>query len=83
MSLAGLVLLKTTRFWVREDATNTDASNIDLDKLRPIGQLGVMSYSRIVSTFKLPRRRWRNEPAQFELQIGPENQQHDSAVPSP
>lgn len=47
MSVAGLVLIKATRFWVREDATNDDVSNIQLDKLRPIAQLGGMSYGRI------------------------------------
>ncbi|KAL6850724.1 hypothetical protein ACO1O0_007849 [Amphichorda felina] len=61
MSVAGLVLVKATRFWVREDATNDDASNIALDKLRPVGQLGGISYGRIVSTFELPRSRWSDE----------------------
>lgn len=61
MSVAGLVLIKATRFWVREDATNDDVSNIDLDKLRPIAQLGGMSYGRISSTFELPRKRWADE----------------------
>ncbi|KAK9443200.1 FMN-binding split barrel [Metarhizium brunneum] len=67
MSLAGLVLLKATRFWVREDATNSDASHIDLEKLRPVGQLGGISYSRIISTFELPRRRWEDEYPKSEL----------------
>lgn len=67
MSLAGLVLLKATRFWVREDATNSDASHIDLEKLRPIGQLGGISYGRILSTFELPRTRWKDEYPKSEL----------------
>lgn len=67
MSLAGLVLLKATRFWVRDDATNSDASHIDIEKLRPIGQLGGISYGRIVSTFELPRSRWKDEYPKSEF----------------
>ncbi|WYZ33990.1 hypothetical protein EsH8_I_000266 [Colletotrichum jinshuiense] len=66
-SVAGMVLLKATRFWVREDAANSDFSHIALDKLRPIGQLGGMSYGRITSTFELPRRRWEDEKPKSEL----------------
>ncbi|KZF21334.1 hypothetical protein L228DRAFT_249139 [Xylona heveae TC161] len=61
MSIASLVLVKATRFWVREDAVNEAGSHIDLDKLRPIGQLGGISYGRITSTFELPRPRWVDE----------------------
>ncbi|KAI1875052.1 uncharacterized protein JN550_002481 [Neoarthrinium moseri] len=61
MSVASLVLIKATRFWVREDATNADVSHIDLNKLRPIAQLGGMAYGRISSTFDLPRPRWNDE----------------------
>lgn len=67
MSVASLVLLKATRFWVREDATNEDLSHIDLDVLRPIAQLGGMSYGRVTSTFELPRRRWKDEVETNEL----------------
>lgn len=75
MSVAGLVLLKATRFWVREDATNSDASHIDLEKLRPIGQLGGISYGRILSTFELPRSRWTEEYPKSELLTSLENKQ--------
>ncbi|KAK0368107.1 hypothetical protein CLIM01_14537 [Colletotrichum limetticola] len=61
MSDAAICLLKATRFWVREDAANEDCSHIELDKLRPVGQLGGMSYGRILSTFELPRTRWQDE----------------------
>ncbi|KAI1498986.1 hypothetical protein F5X99DRAFT_391336 [Biscogniauxia marginata] len=61
MSVASLVLIKATRFWVREDATNADVSHIDLEKLRPIGQLGGISYGRITQTFELPRKHWIDE----------------------
>lgn len=67
MSAAGIVLLKATRFWVREDATNADASDVALDKLRPIAQLGGLSYGRISSTFELPRKRWAAEMAKSSL----------------
>ncbi|KAI1358291.1 hypothetical protein F5Y08DRAFT_322204 [Xylaria arbuscula] len=60
-SLAGMVLIKATRFWVREDAANKDFSHIDLDKLRPVGQLGGMAYGRITSTFDIPRGKWGEE----------------------
>lgn len=67
MSVASLVLIKASRFWVREDAANADYSHIDLDKLRPLGQLGGMSYGRITSTFEMPRRRWQDEQPKSEL----------------
>ncbi|KAI1843841.1 hypothetical protein JX266_009897 [Neoarthrinium moseri] len=66
MSIASLVLIKATRFWVREDATNADVSHIDLNKLRPIAQLGGMAYGRISSTFDLPRPRWNDEQPKSE-----------------
>lgn len=67
MSVAGLVLVKATRFWVREDATNADASDIDLEVLRPAGQLGGMSYGRVVSTFEVPRKTWKRELPKSEM----------------
>lgn len=67
MSSAAIVLLEATRFWVQEDAANEDFSHIDLEKLRPIAQLGGMSYGRITSTFELPRMRWVDEQPKSEL----------------
>ncbi|KAL0939868.1 uncharacterized protein CTRU02_206478 [Colletotrichum truncatum] len=67
MSIAGMILLKATRFWVRDDAANSDFSHIELDKLRPVGQLGGMSYGRITSTFEVPRKRWQDEMPESEL----------------
>ncbi|KAM5386673.1 hypothetical protein ACJZ2D_000636 [Fusarium nematophilum] len=61
MSGSALCLIKATRFWVQEGAANEDFSHIELDKLRPIAQLGGMSYGRISSTFELPRGRWQDE----------------------
>lgn len=67
MSIASLVVIKATRFWVQEDAVNADCSHIDLNKLRPVGQLGGISYGRITSTFELPRPRWEDELPKNEL----------------
>jgi flavin reductase (DIM6/NTAB) family NADH-FMN oxidoreductase RutF len=66
MSLAGLVLIKATRFWVQEDSTNEAVNHIDLEKLRPIAQLGGISYGRIAATFELPRSRWSDEVTRSE-----------------
>lgn len=67
MSNAAICLIKATRFWVQQDAANEDFSHIELDKLRPIAQLGGMSYGRISSTFELPRSRWEDEKPKSEL----------------
>ncbi|RTE78035.1 hypothetical protein BHE90_007491 [Fusarium euwallaceae] len=67
MSNAAICLIKATRFWVQEDAANEDFSHIELDKLRPIAQLGGMSYGRISSTFELPRSRWVDAQPKSEL----------------
>ena len=53
-----LAILEGTRFWVREDAIHEKQSRIDLEKLRPVGQLGGVSYARIDNTFELPRSNW-------------------------
>ena len=61
MSIASLVLIKATRFWVQEDAANAETSHIDLNKLRPLGPLGGISYGRVTSAFEQPRRRWKED----------------------
>ena len=67
MSVAALVLIKATRFWVQQGAANAEASHIDLDKLRPLGQLGGISYGRVTSTFERPRKRWVDEAPKSKL----------------
>jgi flavin reductase (DIM6/NTAB) family NADH-FMN oxidoreductase RutF len=67
MSVAANVLIKASRFWVREDATNKDVNHIDIEKLRPVGQLGGMMYARVSETFEVPRRRWKDEVAGREV----------------
>lgn len=58
MSIAAVGIVEATRFWVREDAINEDRSHVDLKVLRPIAQLGGISYARITETFELPRSTW-------------------------
>ncbi|KAF2130167.1 nitrilotriacetate monooxygenase component B [Dothidotthia symphoricarpi CBS 119687] len=74
-SVASMVLIKATRFWVREDAVDEDLSHIDLNVLRPVAQLGGKSYGRITSTFELPRERWNDDVAKKvkELKISRRN----------
>lgn len=67
MSLAATVLIKATRFWVKEGAADAEYSHIDLSKLRPVAQLGGVSYGRIVSTFERPRSKWGVEVPKSEL----------------
>jgi flavin reductase (DIM6/NTAB) family NADH-FMN oxidoreductase RutF len=67
MSIAANVLIKATRFWVKEGTANEDYSHIDLEKLRPVGQLGGISYGRIVSTFEHPRKKWSDEVPKSEI----------------
>ncbi|KAL4870701.1 hypothetical protein BDV12DRAFT_165625 [Aspergillus spectabilis] len=61
MSVAGVVLIKATRFWVEAGAADEAGSHIELEKLRPVAQLGGVSYGRVTSTFERPRRRWGDE----------------------
>lgn len=53
-----LAVIEGTKFWVREDAINDTHSHIDLEVLRPVGQLGGVSYARMTDTFELPRSNW-------------------------
>lgn len=78
MSAAGMVLVQATRFWVREDATNDEVSHIELDKLRPIAQLGGMAYGRITSTFELPRKRWADAKEKSSLLSGLESDKSET-----
>ncbi|RAL10208.1 flavin reductase family protein [Aspergillus homomorphus CBS 101889] len=50
MSESAVVLVKATRFWVEEGTSNADFSHIDLEKLRPVSQLGGR-----------PRTKWEND----------------------
>ncbi|KAL5000653.1 hypothetical protein BDV10DRAFT_192695 [Aspergillus recurvatus] len=61
MSGSGVVLIKATRFWVKEGVVDEDFSHIALEKLRPVARLGGISYGRIMSTFERLRTRWAEE----------------------
>ncbi|KAJ5993539.1 nitrilotriacetate monooxygenase component B [Penicillium sp. IBT 35674x] len=67
MSIAATVLIEATRFWVKKGAADEDYSHIDLEKLRPVAQLGGVSYGRVVSTFERPRSKWDVEVPKSEL----------------
>lgn len=67
MSVAATVLLQASRFWVRSDATNDEVSHIDVEKLRPVGQLGGMAYARVGEVFEVPRRKWVDEVGGSEV----------------
>ncbi|KAJ4381050.1 hypothetical protein N0V86_003397 [Didymella sp. IMI 355093] len=67
-SVAATTLIKASRFWVRRDATNDGVSHIDIEKLRPIAQLGGEAYARISETFEVPRRKWSAFLQQLEAE---------------
>ncbi|OJZ90835.1 hypothetical protein ASPFODRAFT_125580 [Aspergillus luchuensis CBS 106.47] len=67
MSSPAVVLIQATRFWVQEGAADEEFSHIDLEKLRPVAQLGGVSYGRIPSTFERPRKKWDDEVGKSEL----------------
>jgi flavin reductase (DIM6/NTAB) family NADH-FMN oxidoreductase RutF len=50
-----LAIIEATRFWVQEGALNESQDNVDLQALRPLVQLGGISYGRVRETFELPR----------------------------
>ncbi|KAJ9605846.1 hypothetical protein H2200_009695 [Cladophialophora chaetospira] len=56
-----LAIIKVTRFWIREDALTEARDHVDLSKLRPLVQLGGISYGRVRETFELPRPRLEDE----------------------
>lgn len=53
-----LAIVEVTRFWAAEDAIDEKRSHVDLNVLRPVGQLGGVSYARVTDTFELPRTNW-------------------------
>lgn len=54
-----LAIVEASRFWGREDAIDEERKNLDLNVLRPVGQLGGKSYARISDTFEVERQSWR------------------------
>ena len=60
-SVAATALIRASRFWVRGNATNDEVTHIDIEKLRPVAQLGGMAYARVSETFDVTRRKWKDE----------------------
>ncbi|KKY32695.1 putative flavoprotein oxygenase [Diaporthe ampelina] len=56
-----LAIIEAKRFWIQEDALNEARDNVDLEALRPLVQLGGISYARIRDTFELPRPSLKTE----------------------
>lgn len=54
-----LAIIEGTRFWAREDAIDAERKSLDLNVLRPVGQLGGRSYARVSDTFELERKNWK------------------------
>ena len=54
-SHGALAIIQATKFWVREDALNEHHDDIDLSKMKPLVQLGGISYGRVRETFELAR----------------------------
>ncbi|KAL1879513.1 hypothetical protein Plec18167_003970 [Paecilomyces lecythidis] len=67
MSVMSLVLVKAAHYWIHEDAVNDDATHIDINKLRPIGQLGGLAFAPLASTFEIPRARWNDEQSKDSM----------------
>lgn len=62
-----LAIIEGTRFWVREDALSDDRRDVNLEKMRPLVQLGGISYGRMRETFELPRGRTEDEIKKEQL----------------
>lgn len=61
-----LAIIEAKRFWVQEGALNEARDNVDLEALRPVVQLGGISYARVRDTFELPRPSLQAELANKE-----------------
>ncbi len=56
-----LAIIEGARFWIREDAINKERDQIEFSVMRPLTQLGGISYGRIRETFELPRPAFAGE----------------------
>lgn len=52
---SSLAIIEAKRFWVQEGTINEARDHVDLEALRPVVQLGGISYARVRDTFELPR----------------------------
>jgi hypothetical protein len=58
-----LAIIEATRFWAREDAIDEERKDLDINVLRPVGQLGGTSYARVSDTFEVERLSWKQAMA--------------------
>jgi len=65
-----LAIIEAKRFWVREDAVVGDGEGVELGVLRPLVQLGGMSYGRVRETFELPRKSFAGEMGDEKSELG-------------
>lgn len=56
-----LAIVEATRFWIRHDALSKGKDEIDLAIMKPLVQLGGISYGRVKDTFELPRPKVQEE----------------------
>ena len=59
-AVGALAIIEGTRFWIKTEAMGEDGET-DLGILRPLVQLGGISYGRVAETFELPRGRLDQE----------------------
>ena len=64
-----LAIIEATRFWAREDAVDEKGTSLDLNVLRPVGQLGGSSYARVTDTFEVVRKNWKTAMASDEAEL--------------
>lgn len=60
-----LVIAEGVRFHVKEDALKNGV--IDPEKLKAVGRLGGITYSRVETLFELPRPHWKIEKEREEV----------------
>jgi flavin reductase (DIM6/NTAB) family NADH-FMN oxidoreductase RutF len=58
-----LAIIEATRFWAREDAIDDKGTSLNLNVLKPVGQLGGSSYARVSDTFEVVRKNWKTAMA--------------------
>ncbi|KAE8154042.1 hypothetical protein BDV25DRAFT_126727 [Aspergillus avenaceus] len=57
-------------FSVEGKVVDEEGSHVELEKLRPVGQLGAVAYSRVMEVFERPRKRWSEEVGKSEVLKG-------------
>ena len=65
---ATLIIGLVKYFHLRNDVLN-ERGLFDFTKLRPIGRIGDISYTRVGDGFRLPRPAWAAEGAKIEEEV--------------